>query len=261
MRKIGINLYARSDIAMEEYVRVVKELGFDSVFCVVRTPEIMYETTELLAKVGLSYDTLHAPFRGMNALWYAGEAGDAKYAELVNCVNVCAEVGAPIAVIHLSSGIEHTPPTDVGRGRVSDLVNYAVGKGVSIAFENTRKLANLAWAFEEFSGVNNVGFCYDSGHEACFTPGREYLPIFGDRMICTHIHDNDCIKDLHLLPFDGKIDFDRVTNQIRKSGYQGTLMLEVSGGKEIYQHLTAEDFLKQAASIAKRLREMIDIME
>ena len=181
---------------------MVKDLGFDAVFSSVRAPEKMYEAANLVAKAGLIYETVHnvrktAGGADVNDLWYEGEAGDDMYAELVKGIDMCAEISSPISVLHLSSGVDVPPPTDVGRGRFINLVDYALKKGVSLAFENTRKIFNLAWVFEEFKDADNVGFCYDSGHESCYTPGKEFLPIFGEHLICTHIHDNDGINDLH----------------------------------------------------------------
>ena len=259
MRKIGINLYARKEMKMEDYVRIISELGFDTVFSGVKPREEMDRTAELLSKVGINYDTLHAPFGHINDMWYAGEEGDAMYAELTDCIDACVRVGAPIAVLHLSSGNQAPPPTDIGRGRFIDLVDYAAGKGIKIAFENQRKLGNIAWAFEEFAEAENVGFCWDCGHEACFTHGRQYMPLFGDRLICTHIHDNNGVynEDLHRLPFDASLDFGRITTQIRESGFEGALMLEVMGYKPYYDNISGEEFLIRAASAAKRLREMV----
>jgi len=260
MRKIGINLHARKEMEMDRYVRIISELGFDTVFSGVKPTEEMAETAELLCKAGITYDTLHAPFGHINDIWYAGEGGDAMYAELTDCVDACARVGAPIAVVHLSSGNQAPPPTDIGRGRFIDLVDYAAGKGIKIAFENQRKLGNIAWAFEEFADAENVGFCWDCGHEACFTRGRQYMPLFGDRLICTHIHDNNGVfnEDLHRLPFDGSLNFERITAQIRESGYEGALMLEVMGYKPYYDNISDEEFLTRAAEAVKRLREMVD---
>ena len=153
-----------------------------------------------------------------------------------------------------------TPPsiTDTGRARFARLVDYAAAKNVKIAFENQRMLANLAWAMEAFPG-DPVGFCWDCGHEFCFTPGRHYMPLFGNRLLCTHIHDNTGVfnEDSHFLPYDGTGNFDAVADALRQSGYTGSLMLEMVN-RERYSELDPHAFLEQAYSAADRLRTAID---
>ena len=260
MRKIGINLHAKKGLSTKDFARVAHDLGFSTVFSMPKEPEIMLENAEHLAAVGINYETLHAPFKGINAMWLEGEEGDAMLQKLTDCVDMCVSVGAPIAVVHLSSGNTPPPPTDIGRGRFIRLVDYAIRKGIKIAFENQRKLHNIAWAFEEFQDTETVGFCWDCGHESCFTPGRHYMPLFGDRLICTHIHDNSGIynADEHLLPFDGHMDFEYVANTIKASSYTGSLMLEIKGNSDFYADLSVEAFLEKAAVSVKRLRDMID---
>lgn len=260
MRKIGINMHAKSGLSSEDFARLACDLGFSTVFSMPKDPEVMLKNAEALAAVGMCYETLHAPFKGINAIWREGDEGESMLQRLTDAIDTCVSVGAPIAVVHLSSGNTPPPPTDIGRGRFIRLVDYAVGKGVKIAFENQRKLHNIAWAFEEFQDTDTVGFCWDCGHESCFTPGRRYMPLFGDRLICTHIHDNSGVynADDHLLPFDGQIDFGYVAETIKNSGYTGSLMLEIKGNSDFYADLSVESFLERAAAAVKRLRDMID---
>jgi hypothetical protein len=136
------------------------------------------------------------------------------------------------------------------------VVDHAVQRGIKVAFENQRMLANLAWAMEAFP---DQGFCWDCGHESCFTPGREYMPLFGKRLICTHIHDNsgEFNADNHQLPFDGAMDFDRFARHIKASGYTGSLMLEVMAHDAFYPNVTPEEYLSRAADAAKRLLSLL----
>lgn len=258
MRKIGINIGSRSTADLDHYLHTLKQLGFELVFKgsqKIKDPAFL---ADRVAAHGLAFDTLHGPFSHINDIWYSDDQGMLR--ELRGGVDTCVAVGAPTMVVHLSSGDQAPPPTDMGRGRFAELVSYAAGKGVKIAFENQRKLGNLAWAFEEFSAEDGVGFCWDCGHEACFTGGREYMPLFGHRLICTHIHDNtkEYNVDLHRLPFDGCIDFDRVAHHLRSSGYRGPLILEVKDHQEFYAHLSDEAFLTRAAEAIQRLRSMVD---
>lgn len=260
MREIGINLYAIGGISIEDYIKELGTLGFDRTFCTARSADIILHLAKHISAAGLTFDQLHAPFKGINNMWFAGEEGDAMYKTLTDAIDACVAVGAPIATVHLSSG--WTPPatTDIGRARYIQLVDYAAAKGIKIAFENQRKLFNIAWAFEEFKDAENVGFCWDCGHEACATPDIQFMPLFGKRLICTHMQDNDAVfnEDLHKLPFDGKVDFTRVARQLNEVSYKGSLMLEVESGAPMYQGYTATEFLARAYGAACRLRTLVD---
>ncbi len=263
MRKVGINLHAKAGLSDEEYIHRIAALGFTSLFSGSRlgSMERAAKIADLCAANGIHYETLHAPFDHINDMWLEGEGGDAMLRELTACVDACVIAGVDIAVVHLSSGDNAPSITDLGRARFSSLVDYAAKKGVRIAFENQRKLANLSWAFETFTDTDTVGFCWDCGHENCFTPGREYMPLFGDRLICTHIHDNSGIynEDLHLIPFDGTNDFERIAGQLRRSSFQGSLMLEVIASvTSRYDTVSVEDYLQKAYTAISRLAAMVE---
>ena len=266
MRKIGLIQIAFEDVTLDELALLYAQNGFEVTFSGIKESDgEMQKTAEAFAKQGILFETLHAPFSHINDIWYDTEGGRQMKNELFTSVDRCIIAGAPILVVHLSSGLTPPPPTDIGRGRFIELVEYAAGKNVKIAFENQRMLGNIGWAFEQFEDADNVGFCWDCGHEYCFTPGRRYMPLFGHRLICTHIQDNTCEVNLdrHLIPFDGTIPFDDVARQLRESGYKGSLMLEVFPRfippKYIsYQDDTAKTFVEHAAAAAKKLRNMID---
>ena len=257
MRELGINVRVKTLDPDQAHVNIIRQAGFTKVFSSPPQLRDLPHLPELVHAAGLEFETLHAPFNHMNDIWLPEDNG--MLSELLDTVDKCVEVNAPIAVVHLSSGMTPPPPTDLGRERFIRLVEYAAKKSVKIAFENQRMLGNISWAFEEFQNTDEVGFCWDCGHEGCFTPGREYMPLFGHRLICTHIHDNNQIfnQDLHRLPFDGTIDFSRVAHHLRTSGYTGPLTLEIKGMQELYTPLTAEEFFHKAAESLRRLDAMI----
>lgn len=258
MREIGINFDVRSDMEIPAFCKTLRECGFTRVFMGTSAPGYVRFMAEHITAAGLTFDTLHAPFHGINAMWQEGEEGERFLQRLTDGVDLCVDVGAPIAVVHLSSGDNAPPATDIGRARFIRLVEHAAEKGIKIAFENQRKLANIAWAFEEFKDIDTVGFCWDCGHEGCFTPGRRYMPLFGDRLLCTHIHDNDGVydHDQHLIPLDGNLDYAAVAADLRRADASVPLVLEVS--RSPYDGMTDEEFLTRAAEAAKRLRDMVE---
>ncbi len=260
MISCGINMHAIGNLSDEEYIRLIAERGFTATFTeMLSTDREQADLSELLAKYGVTYENLHAPFGHINDIWLDKADGHEMFRELCDCVDRCAAADVHMMVVHLSSGMNPPSITDIGRARFTCLVDYAARKNVKVAFENQRWLANLSWAMEFFQS-DVAGFCWDFGHENCFTPGREYMPIFGDRLICTHIHDNSCQfnADDHWLPFDGGADFDRFARQLKASDFDGSLMLEVIARRSRYRELSAEEYLDRAASAAKRLVAMVE---
>lgn len=261
MRKIGINLHSVPGLSDEEYITRIADLGFNCTFTGVFEKARHTQIAELAAAHGIEYETVHCPFDRINHIWLDDDQGENALFDLTNTVDCCVAAGAPIAIIHLSSGRKPPSITDIGRARFARLVDHAVKNNVTLAFENQRMLGNISWVFEEFADCENVKFCWDCGHEYCFTPGRHYMPLFGDKLVCTHIHDNPCQfnKDHHMIPFDGKIDYSVVADTIRSSGYTGSIMLEVfSTSSPNYPDITADQFLSRAHSAVTRLVNMID---
>ena len=268
MRKIGMFMHPFWGISAEEFTGLMKQYGFDAVCTESITRSEAAEQAalaEAIAKQGISYESIHAPFSHINDIWFDTAEGQQMLEELKAAVDLCKLSDVPVLVTHHSQGFTLPPPTDIGRGRFIELVEYAAKKNVNIAFENLRSLANLAWAFEEFDKAENVGFCWDCGHEYCFTQRIHFMPLFGHKLIFTHIHDNACEydRDRHLIPFDGTMPFDFIAQQLRDSGYQGTLMSEAfpkfrPGVFDSYQDTTAEEFICRCAAAMKKLRTMVD---
>lgn len=261
MRKLGINCGNYKGLDPIESIPYIKDAGFDCVFSGYTTDEYAGRLAETIANAGLVYDTIHSPFKNINDMWRAGECGEAMLKALTDCLDSCAHYGVPVMIVHLSAGDDAPCVNDIGHERFTRLVEHAGEVGVKIAFENQRKLANIAFAFEEYGHLPQVGFCWDTGHAACFVRGREYMPLFGDKLIALHIHDNLCEynADLHMIPFDGLINFHHVAEQIRNSGYTGTLMLEVlQRNTNFYDDLTAEEYYAKAYRAVAKLRRLVD---
>ncbi len=252
--KIGININCYDRLPIGEQIALMKENGFTACFTDPMHPGYDCEI-EHLQWAGIEVDFLHAPFGGINRIW--GEGGEEMLRELTDCVNTAARHKIPAIVVHLSSG--NNPPKICDRGirRFEKLMEEADKKGVTVAYENQRKISSLAMMLEFYP---NAGFCWDAGHEGCFTPGKQFMPLFGDRLTCLHLHDNNGIfnGDDHLIPGDGTLDFDRVARQIAQSGFSGTVMLEVlRENSHRYDDLSPAEYYRRAGAAARRLEEKI----
>jgi len=259
MREIGINVRPDITYGVDPFMDCIKHTGFDAVFTCGNLPDYIDHVADKCASLGLKYEALHAPWDNINDLWSEGEKGEAVIKMLSDSVELAYLHGIPKIIVHVSSNENCPHVNDAGLKNFDRLVNLAANKNVIIAIENQRKLGNISTLLEIYPKGSNVGFCWDNGHEACFAYGREYLPLFGDRCVYTHIHDNSCLYnvDEHLLPFDGQIDFRRVADLIHASGYQGSLTLETDTpheGSDKYAELSLEQFVSKAFAAINRLR-------
>ena len=164
--------------------------------------------------------------------------------------------------MHLSSGWNPPETTELGFSRFDQLIDYAAKKNVTVAIENLRNKENVLAAMERYKDRENVRYCYDAGHEYCYTPGVDWIKIFGDKIVCTHIHDNlgydpDIDPDFHYLPFDGTLDYADMVRRLDEVGYTGTITLEVFNTmKPEYKEMSQDEFFKTCYERAKKIAEM-----
>ncbi|MBE6956566.1 MAG: sugar phosphate isomerase/epimerase [Ruminococcaceae bacterium] len=253
--KIGINMNAFGDIDIDLQIRLMRENGFETTFVIAENPR-RDALLQAIQKAGIACESLHAPLgKELNDLWQEGEAGEVMLDRQKRSVDLCAANGIPVSVVHLSSGVAPRI-NEAGYQRFKALVDYADERGVKIAFENQRYLANIAFAFEQFP---TAGFCWDVGHEEAFANGRRYMPLFGDRLSQLHVHDNRFGRDEHLIPYDGKIDYERVAASIAAVDYDRSLMLELCApASDVYDGWTPEQYYQHAGRAAKKLADRVE---
>ena len=248
-------------------LRHIKDYGFESFFSTDNPSDCKHAVAlkNEAVKLGLEYEFIHGPFDGINDMWTSTEEPQI-FRDFKASIDAAKESGAKAVVTHVSSSFNPPQINAVGLSRFDQWVEYAEKQGVVLAFENLRRLGNFAYLMDRYEGNPFVKYCYDSGHEHCYTVTAPFARIYGDRLFCTHLHDNfgqnKAVKDggdSHLLPFDGNIDFDEVAKNLAKSGYKGSLMLEVFSG--IYPNLTTDEFMKTAYERAQKLLKLVEKYE
>ena len=259
MKKVGMNISESILFGVEPFSDCLAATGFESVFTCGNDEELICAVSKKCQQNGIQYEALHAPWTNINALWSDTEDTRKVMDTFRKSADLAENYGIPILVVHISSKEDCPHVTDIGLRNFDEFVNYAAKKNLLVAVENQRKLGNIATILEVYGKETNVQFCWDVGHEKCFAYGREYMPLFGDRCVMTHIHDNfgRYNGDDHLLPYDGTIDFRRTAELIHNANYQGTLMLEVDQpreGSEKYANLSMEQFVSKAYAAVNRIR-------
>lgn len=95
------------------------------------------------------------------------------------------------------------------------------------------------------------GACLDTGHLFLFggKPAEAVLSL-GGRLKTLHLHDNDGVKDRHVLPLMGAADWPGFSEALRRTGYEGTLNLEL---KPLPYTAASPKFWQFAKDIALKL--------
>ena len=252
---IGINLY--SNWPYKEIISAFLENDIHRTFVCIEHPQFD-EVMNELEKSNIRVDNLHAPFKYQNKIWLEGEAGDKTLDSLCKGIDCCVKYNIKVMVAHVSNGRPMPEITNVGLERFDRLMGYAKKRGITIAFENHRYLENVKFIMERYP---EAGFCLDTCHENAFTPSVRYMPMWGDRLVATHLSDNEfvCDKDMHMLPFDGIIDLNKTACEIAKYDKDVTLMLEIKpDNHEKYVNISIKDYYAEAT---KRLKQFEKIVE
>ena len=256
--KIGVNINCYKPLSVERQIELMKQNGFTATFVLADTPNL-YQIIDACKNAGIFVESLHAPFFGVNALWEDNEKGEAYFDTQMRAVKDCANNGIHKLVVHLSTKFPPPLVTPIGMQRIGKLCDYAKQHGVTLAFENQRSLGNLASVLERFP---DAGFCWDVGHEYCFTDSAiDFMATFGRRIAAIHTHDNHAKHDgdEHLIPFDGVIDYERVAQKLAKANYQGALMLELATSESnAYINTPPEEYYARAGIAAKKIAELVE---
>ncbi len=227
--------------------------------------------SEAANELDMIYQSIHAPFLKMRHMWYQSDETENAKQELKDCIAEAAEYNVRIVVLHPFIGFDVNEATEFGVKNFKEVVDYAKEKGIKIAFENVEGEAYLEALMSAFFEYNNVGFCWDTGHEMCYNRSKDMLELYGDRLIATHINDNMGVRgdaitfqdDLHLVPFDGVKDWQDAMDRLDKCGYNDIMTFELKIDSNIdnkyktgYSKMRFEDYVKYVYDRAIKLVNM-----
>jgi sugar phosphate isomerase/epimerase len=74
----------------------------------------------------------------------------------------------------------------------------------------------------------NVGVCLDLGHAHITAGTAAAIATLGERIASVHVHDNHGVKDEHLWPGDGTIDWPETVKALKALASPPATVLEIS---------------------------------
>lgn len=264
MRKLGISI-AGDLTPWQEQMDAMADAGFDYTFF--DWSEDVATWADYARKKGLEVDSLHAPFGKINHFWQDTAEGQAYYDLMLRIIDDCDKVDVRKLVMHTTVGNNPPPTAELGFVRYRTMCDHATEKGVHICFENLEPFPHL---HEIMAAVQDPfhGFCWDCGHNLCYTPHVDMMALYADRLMCLHLHDNygvtqpgniDFRDDQHMLPFTGVLDWNWTAEKIARSAYEGPLTFEYSS-RTARRHADKplSDFMQTAMEAAVKFRDMVE---
>lgn len=249
--KKGIYSWFGYPLPFKERIKLIKETGFESVMLWWGDERqalegSKYDQPAIVKEFGLSIENVHLPFDGIKVLWNDDQAGQEYEDKIIKQITELGQYDVDTVIMHITNGSQLPPLSDVMLNRIKRINQVALDNHIRLALENLKVIEALDYILTNIKD-ENVGFCYDSGHHRCYCWDQDILARYGDRLFAIHLHDNFGDKDMHMLPYDGAIDWDYVRNGINNSIYDRSWTLELEGSKvEAYHKLSAKEYLHKS---------------
>ena len=192
---------------------------------------------EFLHRSSMVAASIHAPFGGILDLSDPNpHRRGAAVAGIIQAASMLRELGGTVVVVHPTdiprdSG-DVGPRLDSCSSALTTLAESCAGMGLRLAIESP--LPHLIGGSpEEFSWLlgrvnNGAGVCLDTSHTFLGGHWTEFLKVADSKLLHVHASDNRGRFDDHLAPGDGIIDWGTVVDGLRRVGYTGWVVLEVS---------------------------------
>ena len=239
----------------KERIKVIAEAGFDGAMIAWEDEQGPWplkkdQFPEIVRQMGLEITNIHAPFMGYNDIWQASRLEiKAKLRQFQRFIKDCHRFDIPVMVLHTNDLDDFTPDLDKGRAFFSELVNTAEKYGVDLALENVSRQDLLEYLLNQIDHPR-FGMCYDSSHDFLQGGSRgRILKAFKGRIKALHLSDNDCLKDRHWIPGQGRIPFDTLMPEIRAIPSLESISYEVIADKDWQE--------KKPLAFAKAVKESL----
>ncbi|MFO0973149.1 MAG: sugar phosphate isomerase/epimerase family protein [Phycisphaerae bacterium] len=150
----------------------------------------------------------------------------------------CRQLGGELVVVHPCpiksvEGPQREACFAALRRSFADLARIGESTQVRFAFENLPTPyavgADVARLVREVTAAASphIVFLLDTGHAHITGTVPDAIRAAGGQLRYTHVHDNDGVNDLHLLPGRGSIDWDATARALHEVCYSGVFLLEV----------------------------------
>jgi sugar phosphate isomerase/epimerase len=149
-------------------------------------------------------------------------------------LNIARCLGPVPLVVHLGTPTAQGGENNRGAAfrSIEEICRIAQPLGVLVALEvipnGLADPQSLVTMIERDLEGTTAGICLDFGHAFLLGDVPDAIETVAEHLVTTHVHDNNGKSDEHLVPFDGKINWDLALMTMQKIGYDGTYLMELA---------------------------------
>jgi len=135
-------------------------------------------------------------------------------------------------VVHLGEKSDEWSPRSIDNALIAleHLGAFARPLGVRLLVENLLSdptTPDHLTIILDMGHLNSVGVCLDLGHAHITVGVREAMQTLANRIVSVHTHDNHGLKDEHLWPGDGSIDWAATVASLKALSTPPAIVLEI----------------------------------
>lgn len=228
------------------------EIWADTVHLDPRLNPDISQVQQWLKGYGMRVHSIHAPFRNYDSR----PEDDAEFCRfrtenIKKTVDYAEALACQIVVVHALDRNEYNYPNSqlsIVQDYIGEIAEHGRRHGVQIAIEDIPPgndkdeiFTSLSNQKKLFAGLG-IKYCLDIGHVPLLGADMfEEIDAAGSDLITLHIHNNSGFTDDHNLPNDGVLNWPRIHDYLRESGYKGEFVLELFGGLSVESELNVLD--------------------
>jgi len=221
-----------------------------------------------LDQKGIIVKAIHMPMNGVDISHPQEYERIKSVREIEKAILMAYHLRADLVVVHPGAIVNNS---DDRKKRIylsveslKEIMDFSRNWNIRIALENTPpgrigdKLEEIQLILEIISS-KALGICLDTGHYLLNNPEIEqgklnlYKILINWQTILFHIHlhDNDGMHDLHLLPQEGIFPWTSFISFLREINYQGTLIIEPKEKDDL------TDYLNRIFMVRDKIRSLV----
>ncbi|HEV2960755.1 MAG TPA: sugar phosphate isomerase/epimerase family protein [Candidatus Angelobacter sp.] len=175
--------------------------------------------------------------------------------EIKRAIEVAEQAPFRFLIQHIGNSNESddTRKFEAALSSIEHLRAFAKPLGVTLLLENIPNDISTPERLMEMLRIlryDDLAICFDTGHAHIMSTVHQAFGVLESRIRSTHVHDNQSIRDSHLWPGEGTVDWEQTMQLLRSAPHNPALLMEIEGQEGVDASSKMAEAFKKLESIA-----------